>query len=96
MKDKDLYIQKMQAQVDIWKAELDKFNARASKLSANSQLDMNKNIKALETKIEEGKSKIQELAKAGEEVWDSALDAIQSRWESLKSEANEFAEKLKR
>ena len=65
MSDKELYQQKMQAKLDEWKAEVDKLKAKASGASADAQLEMNKQIKALESKIEEGKAKLSELAIAG-------------------------------
>ena len=68
MGDKELYEQKKQAQLDEWKADLDKLKAKASGASADAQLEMNKQIKALESKIEEGKAKLSELAKAGLEL----------------------------
>lgn len=96
MKDKELYQQKIQAQLNEWKADMDKLRAKVSGSSADSQLDMNKNLRVLETKIEEGKEKIREIGEIGEGVWDSAKQKAQSAWDSLKSEADEAAAKLKR
>lgn len=53
-----LYQQKMQAQLDEWKAEVDKLKAQVSGASANIQLEINEEIKGLETKIKVGKSKM--------------------------------------
>ena len=58
MNDKELYQQKMQARLDEWKADVDKLKAKASGSSADVQLDMNRQIKALERNIEEGKAKL--------------------------------------
>jgi len=52
MNEKELYQQKTQAQLDEWKAELDKLKAKASSASADTQLELNKQIKALEGKLE--------------------------------------------
>jgi hypothetical protein len=52
MTDKELYQQKKQAQLDEWRAEVNKLKARASGASADAQLEMNKQIKALESRIE--------------------------------------------
>lgn len=96
MKDKELYQQKIQAQLNEWKADIDKLRAKVSMSNADSQLDMNRNLRVLESKIEEGKEKIREIAGVGEGVWDSARQRMQSAWELLKSEADDAAAKLKR
>lgn len=96
MKNKELYQQKVQAQLDEWRADFDKFKARASSASAEGQLDINKNLTSLETKIEEGKDKLAEIARFGEASWESASESLRSGWESVKSEANATIAKLKR
>jgi chromosome segregation ATPase len=95
MKDKELYQQKKQAQLDEWKAEIDKLKAKASGASADAQLGMNKQIKALETKIEENKAKLSELAKAGEDAWESIKEGMDSAWDSMKSAVSDTAKKFK-
>lgn len=95
MKDKELYQQKKQAQLDEWKAEVDKLKARASGASADAQLELNKHIEALETKIQENKTKLSELAKAGEDAWESIKDGVESAWDSMKSAVSDTAKKFK-
>ena len=95
MSEKELYRQKMQAQLDEWTAEVDKQKAKASGASADAQLEMNKKIKALESKIEEGTAKLSELAEAGEDAWESIKEGVESAWDSLKSSFREAAAKFK-
>ncbi|MGB5177168.1 MAG: hypothetical protein WBP44_00420 [Gammaproteobacteria bacterium] len=52
MNEKELYQQKKQARLDEWDAEVDKHKARASGVNADAQLELNKQIEALEGKIE--------------------------------------------
>lgn len=95
MSDKELYRQKKQAKLDEWKAEIDKLKARASGASADAQLKMNKQTEALESKIEEGKAKLAELADASDDAWESLKDGIESAWDSVKSAFSEAASKFK-
>ena len=95
MSDKDLYQQKMQAQLDEWKAEIAKLKAKASGTSADAQIEMNKQIKALESQTEQNKAKLSELAKTGEDAWESLKEGIESAWDSLKSAVNDTAAKFK-
>ena len=41
--------------MDEWKAEVDKLKAKASGATTDAQMELNKQIEALEGKIEEGK-----------------------------------------
>jgi hypothetical protein len=95
MKDKELYQQKMQAQLDEWKADVDKIKARASRASADTQLKMNEQIKVLDSKIAEGKAKLSELSRAGEDAWESIREGVESAWDSLKSAVSDAAKKFK-
>lgn len=96
MSDKELYQQKKQAQLDEWRAELDKLKAKASGVSADAQLEMNKQIKGLESKVAEGKTKLLQLAEAGDDAWESIKDGVESSWNTLKSAVEDAAEKFKK
>ena len=95
MTDKELYQQKMQAQLDTWKAEVDKLKARASGLSADAQLEMGKHIDTLEGKIEDGRAKLSELSQAGEEAWGPLKEGVESAWDTLKSAVSDAAAKFR-
>jgi len=69
--------------------------ARASGLSADARLEMGKYIETLDSKIEEGKVKLSELAQAGEEAWPPLKEGIESAWDTLKSAVSESVEKFK-
>jgi hypothetical protein len=56
MSEKKLYQQKMQAQLDKWKATVDMLKAKASGVSADAKLKLNQRVKDLEVKIDEGKA----------------------------------------
>jgi len=95
MNEKELYQQKKQAQLDEWQAELEKFKAKASAATADAQLELNKQIEALEVKIEEGKAKLAEVADASEGAWESIKEGVESAWESMKSAFSDAAAKFK-
>lgn len=95
MNDKELYQQKMQAQLDTWKAELGVLKAKVSELSADAQLEMGKHFETLESKYEEGKVKLSELAQSGDDAWEPLKEGVDSAWETLKSAVSDAAEKLR-
>ena len=96
MNDKELYQQKKQAQLDEWKADVDKLKAKASGASADAQMELNKQIGVLESKIEEGKIKLAELAETSSDAWESVTDGIESAWDSMRSAFSEALDKFKK
>ena len=94
MNDRELFRQKRQAQLDEWKAELEKLRARASGASADAQIEMNKQLDALKNKIEDGKCKLAELAEASDEAWGAIKDGVESAWVSLSSAFSEAYDKF--
>ncbi len=95
MNDRELYRQKKQAQLDEWKADIDKLKARASGNSAKAQLELHKDIKKLEGRMEEGKAKLAEIAHASEDKWESIKDGVESAWDSIKSAFKDAAARFK-
>ncbi len=96
MNEKELHQQKKKAQLDEWKAEVDKFKAKASGASADAQLELNKQIKVLEGKLEEGKTRLAEIADASEDAWESIKEGVESAWDSMKSAFSDAAAKFKK
>lgn len=96
MNDRELYQQKRQAQLDEWRAEVARLNAKASMVSADEQLKMNKRIKELEHGIDERRTELSRLAEASEDAWGSLKDGMDSAWDSLKSAVGDAVAAYKR
>ena len=95
MDDKERYQQKMKAQLDQWKAEIDRLKAKASGASADAQLKMNQHIEALEGKIDEGKAKLAALTEATGEAWRDMTSGVDTAWNALKSAFRDASDKFK-
>lgn len=83
MNEKELYRQKLQAELDEWKAENAKLKAKASGAKADVQIAMQRQVAALEHRLEDAQEKLAELAEAGEDAWHSLKKGVESAWESL-------------
>ena len=70
--------------------------AKTSGASADAQIELNKQIEALEGKIEEGKTKLAEIADASDDTWEESKDRVESAWDSMKSAFSEAADKFKK
>lgn len=95
MNEKELYKQKFQAQLDEWKADIAKLKAKASGAKADTQIAMNKQLEALEHRLEDAQAKLSELADASEDAWGSVKNRVESAWSSLKSAISDAASKFK-
>ena len=95
MNEKELYRQKYQAQLDEWKADVDKLRARAAGARADAQIEMNKHVRELDTRMHEAGAKLSELAAASEEAWGSARKNVESTWEALKAGVGATASKFR-
>lgn len=84
MNDKELFLKKKQAELDIWTANLVKLRAKSSKASAEIQLEMNNVTRLLEGKIDESKTLLASLSKSTGEAWGSLKSTVESAWNSLK------------
>jgi predicted nucleic acid-binding Zn-ribbon protein len=96
MNEKELYQEKKQAQLDGWKAEIEKLKAKASETSADAQMELNEQIEGLESKIDEGKSKLSEISDASENAWESFKDGAEATWDSITSAFSDAAAKFKK
>ncbi len=92
---KELYHQKKEAQLDEWKAEIAKLKAKASGASADAQIEINKQLKAVDNQLKESKKKLSELAKSGNDAWETLTDGIESSWDSLMHGVKDAAAKFK-
>ncbi len=85
MNDRKLHIEKYQAKLAEWKADLDKLKAKAEGSSADAKLRANKNIHTLEKKTEAAKKKLAELRESSDDAWDKVKDGAEDAWKSLSS-----------
>jgi len=85
MKRKDAYSKKAQAQLDEWDADIQKLKAKADRAEANTQLEIQKQIKTLRRKQKEVGDKLAELSAAGDDAWEDLKDGLESAKDSLGS-----------
>ena len=85
MTDQSLQTQKFKAQLDEWKADLDKLKARAKGASADARIEMQKRIDALDARVAEAGTKLDELSAAGADAWDGLKTSMHDAVARLKS-----------
>ena len=83
MTDKEAYLQKMQAKLDEWDANIDALKAKASKANADAQIELNTQIDDLKSERNEMKQKYEELKDAGEDAWKDIRDGAEAAWDRV-------------
>jgi len=95
MNDRERYHAQLQAQLDAWTKDLEKFKTLSARVSADARVAMMANIVALEEKIAAGNAKLVELSNSSDEAWASMKEGIEAAWASLKSAFGDAASKFK-
>ncbi len=95
MNKKDLYLQKMKAQLDELQADVEKMKAQASYASADTKLKIIKHLNEVQDKIKTNKKKVAKLAKTSDDAWDTIKEGLETSWDSMKKAVNQAASKFK-
>ncbi|HIJ88181.1 MAG TPA: hypothetical protein HPP97_10965 [Desulfuromonadales bacterium] len=77
MSNRDEYVQKMQAKLEEWNADIDSLTAKASEVSEDVRSEYNEQIASLKTKEAAARQKIEELQQAGESAWEDLKAGIE-------------------
>ena len=85
MSTKELYKQKLQAQLDEWNAEIAKLKAKAAGESADVQIALHKQLDSLESHLADARTKLADLAASGDDAWESLKASVESAWDSVKA-----------
>lgn len=93
MTEKELYIQKFQAELDAWNADISKLRALAMEAQTDAQLAINRHADTLEQRLKEAQVKLSAFNEATEDAVDSLKRGIESAWYSLKVAVGDAAAK---
>jgi chromosome segregation ATPase len=81
--DKETYQKKLQAQLDQWKAEIDKLQAKSSEASADMQAKYQEQIKELREKRSEMEAEYDKIQAASAEAWKDFKTGADQAWENM-------------
>ena len=95
MESKESYSKYLREQLEGWVAEVDELRKKAGSIGDEAVKNLPEQIKILESKIDEGREKLKELAETNEESWESLKGGFESAWKSLSAGFKEAGEKFK-
>ena len=81
--DKETYQNKLQAQLDQWKAEIDKLQAQSREASADMQIKYQDQIKELREKRAEMAAEYDKIEAASIEAWKDFKTGADEAWDNM-------------
>ncbi len=80
---REAYLQKTEARIDEWNAELSKLKAKAAQAKAQAKIEYFKQIEILDAHMEEAQKKFAELQMQGGEAWKELRAGVDRAIEEL-------------
>ena len=94
MSNRDLYVEKMKANLDSWNVSIAKLEAQAKLAEAGMKIKFNDQIETLEKQRAAAHEKLEELRTAGDGAWEDMRSGLESAWDTMdkamKSAASRF------
>ena len=83
MSIRDVYENKMQAQLDEWKTKLEVLKEKADQEETNLQLEYYTLIEEVALELESAHKKLQALKHSSDETWDEFKTEVELTWDTL-------------
>lgn len=93
--NKEAYVEKLQAKMDEWNADIKKMEAKARQAEADSKITYEKELADLRAKRKDLEEKITRLQQSGEGAWQDLKVGIESAWHSLDNAMKSAASRFK-
>ena len=84
MEKRDLYLEKIKAQLEQYSAKISGMHGKATEINVDMKLEYLKQVKMLEGKRDGLKKKYEQLSKASESSWNDMKEGTENAWNDLK------------
>lgn len=95
MSNKNVYVEKLKAQLDVWAADLDKLEARAKIAGADARVELERQIAELRKNQDVAKAKLQDIEDSSEDAWNDLKDSVENAWNRLRDGLEDAASRFK-
>ena len=96
MSKRHAYVKKLKAQLDVWNAELDQFEAKAMKAEADAKIRYQRRVEELRRIRDAANLRLTEIQGASEDAWEDLKEGAHSAWNSLKESFREAKSEFER
>ena len=83
MASQSAWEKKFEAQIDEWRADIAKMQARAKHASADAQMVYEKEIARLKERQAEAEVELKKLRASGDEAWDDVRKGAEASWDAM-------------
>ena len=83
MTDKQTYIEKAEARMKQWDAEIDALKAKAQEAGADAKIEASERLEELKSQREAASQKLNELKASGDAAWEDTKDGFEGAWSRL-------------
>ena len=95
MGTKETYMQKIDAELDLVQDKLTKFKAQGAVFSNEVLSSHTRHLRDLEHQLDQVKSRLYDLGKAEDHVWEQLQDGVEGIWTTLQSTLEDTVTKFK-
>ncbi len=79
------FLEKLGAQVDVWKTQVSQLEARAYDAGQKDRRELDKQINDLQIKVREFEGQMDDIKKANEEAWQDLKKKLEKAWKEINS-----------
>lgn len=94
MSKRDLYIEKMKAQLDELNAKMSELEAKAQEAKSDARDKYNEEMRKLTKQSKQAIAKLDELKAAGEDTWEAMVSEMEKIRDAFKHSFNYFKSQL--
>ncbi|MGB7604641.1 MAG: hypothetical protein WBL93_04105 [Lutisporaceae bacterium] len=95
MEKRDLYLEKISAQIEQYSAKLAGMRGKAAEVHADMKLEYLNQLDKLEGKRDGLNEKYEQIKKASEDSWEDMKEGTENAWNELKESVAKAAEHFK-
>lgn len=95
MTTKEVYKQKVEAELELAQAKLAELKARAKNAAADTRIAYGEQVDELEKKFDATKLKLKELGEASDGAWEHLKGGVESAWHILSTAVHDAVAKFK-
>ena len=92
---KEAYQEKLEAQLKLWNAEIDKWEAKTERAAAETKIQYFETLESLKGKRHVVREKLQQTREASAEAWDGLKAGVEAAWEEFKTAYGKAAAKFR-
>ena len=92
--DKSAFVKKMEAQAEQFAADLKKARAKGREMTADAQMEWEKQINDLQQGVDDVGKRLSSVAKAGEKAWKDAAQDVEEAFDGLQKQWSETRNRL--